>query len=56
VFVRHVRMSESGAVAAPMVDQWTTSNPCRPSRSIQLGDRFTDHPRGGPFAVLPVDT
>ena len=36
----HLRMSASVAVAAPIVDQWTASKPCRTSRSIQLGDRF----------------
>jgi hypothetical protein len=40
VLVAHVRISTSGAVAAPMVDQWTASNPSRASRSTQLGDRF----------------
>jgi hypothetical protein len=35
--VAHVRISPSGAVAVPMVDQWTASNPWRASRSIQLG-------------------
>jgi len=34
------RGGTSGAVAAPMADQWTASNPCCASRSTQLGDRF----------------
>jgi hypothetical protein len=38
--VVHVRISPSGAVATPMVDQRTASNPWPASRSTQVGDRF----------------